>query len=45
LSVAFRGLWHFQNAPRGLWQFKTVLGKLKTGVESSATFHKVLSST
>jgi len=41
--VAFRGLGKFQNGSRGLWQFKTVMGRLKTLVEGPGTLKKVLS--
>jgi len=37
-SVAFRGLWNFQNGPRGLWQIKTVMERFKTLLEDSGTF-------
>jgi len=42
--MTFRGPCNFQNGLRGLWQFKTVLGKFKTVVENSGTFKKGLSN-
>jgi len=42
-SVAFRGLWHIHNSPRGIWQFKTILERFKTLVGDSSTFQKVFS--
>jgi len=33
LSIAFKGLWNFENRPRRLWLFKTILGKFKIVVE------------
>jgi len=37
LSVALRGLWHIQNGPRGLWQFKISLRSFDTLVGDPGT--------
>jgi len=37
-ALLSRELGHFQTGSRGIWQFKTVLGRFKTVVEASGTF-------
>jgi len=39
-AVLFIELWHFQNGSRGLWQFKTCLGRFKALVEAFGTLQQ-----